>query len=107
MVKISPAQRAALNRIVRDVRALVKQGYTRNEIAKWHFGYGPNTYYTQPTVAALAARGFVVSHVGPASARPSRAGFGRPANARTVYSANRWFTLTARTLDVLLPEGSE
>lgn len=107
MIKVSPAQKAALKRIVRDVRALVKRGYTRNEIAKQHFGYGPNTDYTAPTIVALAARGFVVAHVGPPVSRPSRAGFGRPANARTVLSANRWFTLTARTLNALLPEGAE
>ncbi len=107
MIKVSPAQKDALTRIVREVRRMQKQGYTRSEIANERFGYGAGTYYTKPTIAALATKGFVVTHVGPPVARPSKAGFGRPANERTILDENRWFTLTPRTLKILLREDGE
>ena len=107
MIEVSPAQRAALERIARDVQKLRKQGWARSEVAKMRFGYGAGTYYTRPTIVALASRGFVVTHVDAPTARPSKVGFGRSANDRTIYGENRWFTLTPRTLSVLFPEAAE
>jgi hypothetical protein len=103
-MKLTPTQKEALRRIVRVVRRMIKAGYTQREVAEHRFPYGAGTDFTRPTIRAMQNHGLVVAHTGPVSKRPSRAGFGRPANARTIVEANRWFTMTPRLSRILLKE---
>ena len=103
-MKLTPAQKEALRRIVREVRRMIKTGYTRREVAEHRFPYGAGTDFTRPTIRAMQDHGLVVTHTGPVSTRPSRAGFGRAANARTIVEANRWFTMTPRLSGILVKD---
>lgn len=106
-MKLSPTQKKAILAIAAEVHRKVKRGYTQAEVKNQTFGYGPGTEFTRATVTALKDRGLVLTHAGPPTARPSKAGFGRPANARTIVEANLWFTLTPYFLDAILTKGKK
>ena len=104
-MKLTPTQTEAIRRIVRVVRRMIKTGYTRREIAEHRFGYGAGTEFLRSTIRALQDRGLVITHVGPVTTRPSRAGFGQPVNARTIMDqANRWFTVAPQLRDIILKD---
>jgi hypothetical protein len=90
---LSETQVDAVREIVRNIK---KWG----EKAPTPYGAGSYPLIRMTTATALRDLGLVSLHSVPTS-RPARAGFGKPPNWRTVWTANRWMEATPKFLQAM------